>query len=528
MTSIAKPPPRPGVISDMGDSQAIPDNLYRYSSETTAADDDLKTWIISVLGPLIQRYRADTDLYGPLVQIHDLDKWVHDVGAAFQKADANPIPGGSVPDVNLVTTDESTLEEYLAEVEGDEQKALQIQRAKAWGKGLADYTNGLYNGPDDYVWQQLKEHLNDPYYLAAFFNNLSDDMLTTVLSSMSSFHPELIQTLIVAYENDLLNQSVTDNIVSIFQDLTTSDDGSGQLWAAFRTQFLQALEKDPTAAYNFVSHLSNDQLQVLVNGQYALTNTTTTSQTQAEFINVLTAAMQGAKNYPSLAAALFQRVKNAILNSSPCPSGFMTTDSCDPTSSYDAIQQFIMTYEQETLGPPSTNATPADLRAWANGFGSQIAGDIGWFVNWIGDSDKNFADAQARTESMTVGAITTLATFWMGPVSSVASGVATTWLSNTLEPWIHQQTGWPAGPNASVDQAQYHHAMKLYAQGIAMLRLIASGKVQGPDGKVLDITDSNTLTKVWDAQDSNQEQFYVTGTNEPIWSVLDGVGTEFS
>jgi hypothetical protein len=127
---------------------------------------------------------------------------------------------------------------------------------------------------------------------------------------------------------------------------------------------------------------------------------------------------------------------------------------------------------------------------------------------------------------MTVGVLITLGTFYLGPVSSITAGVVTTWLTTYLEPQLHTATNWPDHPDPDADRQAAAEAMEKYAKGLALVHLIKDGQVTGPDGNVLDLTSSDSITKVWE----NPSAYHITGTNppEPVKAVLDGVGDQFS
>lgn len=380
----------------MGDAAAIPAHLYLYSDNATRAEEELQRWISAVLAPAIENYRAaaidygydisgitvaapqppgstiDADLYSPLAQVHDLDKLVYDIGQAFQQADPNPtprpasgptIPGdGPMPDENLVTTDDLTLDEDLAVIQDDEKKLEQIQQSRAWGRQLADYAN--QNGIDDYVWQQLKEHLKDPYWLAAFFNGLDEktfDALiiagfTKPIDGVGVDHgQELLDALVSAFHSGLLDPKLSTEVYHLLQP------SPGDLRTRFRTMFIEALQVDPAAARNFVDGLTNEQLLTLMKGEGAMADASSRAEQQAAFIKVLTAAMTGEPD-PISQDALYRRVAGLITSINPCRTDFPAPPSCDPTPTYDAIKGFLNAYESESIGPPPDNATRRSSR----------------------------------------------------------------------------------------------------------------------------------------------------------------------
>lgn len=555
----------------MGEAQAIPDHLYAYSQNSTNANDELQAWIRQVLTPAIDAYQngaidygndipgvtigdpgpsgqgatIDTEATSSLGQIRDQDQLVYDIGQAFQRADPTPTPmpthravpgtGDQMPDENLVTTDDLTLDENLAEVEHDTQRLQQIQQSQAWGRQLANYAN--QHGIDEHVWQVLKAHLNDPYFLAAFFNGL--DWETFVNLIWDGFIPPpyegapdnsqmLLQALMTALDSGMLDPKVIDEIYRII------GPGPAEPWKVrFRSMLFEALQTDPDAARNFVENLSDSQLQYLLSGTYDLYPILilTQSQRQAAFIKVLTAAMDG-EGDPAGAWSLYQRVANAIQNANPCPTSFPVIQGCDPSPSFKAIAQFLESYEAKTLDPPPPNATPVQLTIWARDLGNTLNGDLKPFLAWIKHSDDDFANAQQQTESMTVGLITGLissvSTAWLGPVESIALGtlesVLTSIATTYVEPWIHSQIHWPDHPDADADRENLTFALKNGTEMMALIQLIGSGQVTGPDGKVVDLTSSDNFKKVWE----NQTEHYLTGTHppEPVEAVLDSIGAK--
>jgi hypothetical protein len=555
----------------MGEAQAIPDHLYAYSQNATNVNDELRSWVRQVLTPAIERYQAGAIDYGnhipgitindpgpggvsntidgevssSLSQIRDQDQLVYDIGQAFQRADPNPTPmpthgavpgAGDLPDENLVTTDDLTLDENLAEVEHDAQKLQQIQQSLDDGKWWADYANK--HGIDDHVWQVLKAHLNDPYFLAAFFNGLDWERFVTLINEGFTAPPyegapdnsqTLLQALMTALDGGMLDPTVIDEIFKII------GPGPSDGWKIrFRQMLIKALQNDPDAARNFVENLSDSQLRFLLSGEYPLYPLgLTQSQVQAEFIKVLTAAMDG-EGSPAGAWALYQRVADAIQNANPCPTGFPVVQGCDPQPSYRAIGDFLRSFEVKTLAPPPPNATPIQLAIWAHGMGNKLNSDLKPFLTWIKKSDNDFANAQQQTESMTVGLVTglisTVSTAWLGPAESIGAGALETVLTSIattyVEPWIHDQLHWPDHPDADADRENLTFALKSGTEMMALIQLIGSGQVTGPDGKVVDLTSSDNFTKVWEDYQSGHYSYYLTGTQPPeaVGSILDSIG----
>ena len=231
----------------MGDVQAIPDNLFSYSDQTSGANSDIAQWVSSVLASAMRLYQEtaidlgsdiaelthpgtsgiDVETLSALSAISVTDEQVRVIGQAF--LDAGDQGQGSIthtvsPEMlrqlghdprqyAVITTTDSVLDQ---DVRLEDQRAL--QHAEADGKLLADYAAN--NGFDDYFWKQLQEHENDPLYCAVLLNELAaDGMLATFMDSAyhkpgSDQEKWIIAALINGYASRQLSRSAGQEIVA--------------------------------------------------------------------------------------------------------------------------------------------------------------------------------------------------------------------------------------------------------------------------------------------------------------------------
>lgn len=438
----------------MADAQAIPQNLFSYSDQTTRANTDLQTWITSTLGPAVRLYQETaidlgnniTDLTAPgtgsidvdarnaLSKIWDTDKQVRAVGQAFQ--DAGDTGAGTiayVPD-SVITT-------QLA----NEQ---QIQA----GKQLAQYVQK--HGVDKYVWQQLKANENNPYYTAAFFNGLTPDQLSLLYDSTSQGSSEmsvLATALANAYATGLLSTSVKDNVKQWLKLLPQSE---------FYTDFMTALAKDPQAALHFIDTLSDAEMRDFAAGLDTTTDTSEPANYPVMFMAVCAAAMSSVNdNSPTTAQALLNRIYNAFSSTYPRNMDSMT----------GPLNTLLINFCNKSFGAPPTynsgnkSADWTSLQKWIDSEVNTTAADAWKFAQWIYTVDGGNNAETVLIRQLTEGALAAGLLAVLPPPADVVTGAM---LESVLSGWVVAEGDtavFGSGPDPQKPEMQFFHTQAKYA-----------------------------------------------------------------
>jgi len=483
----------------VSESQAIPEYLYTYSEHTTSANDTLQRWISAVVTPAIQRYRVtaidfgnaidgitiaastppgstiDADLYDPLSRTHDLDKWVYDVGKAFQACEDQQIymrnhghiTATDYSPTTLATVDDGALDSALGKIEGDAQA---LSASANDGKWWADYANAT--GIDAAVLREIAQHMDDPDWTAAFFNALSPDQFRAFFDALFSSESamgeislntdgqKVIEALITAYHGGGLSKQVTDELFALLDPGSHQADGRYDI---FRQAFMQELAKDPQAARNFINSLTDQQIATLA--QNDPNPLSVSGSPQDDFIKVAAAALLGAD--PATATAIYHRVSNVLLHAPNLPANLQSD-----------IASFISNYAADIIGPPPAplppNATLQQMTAWEDAvgkWGASIGNQTYKLMQpWI-DRVKAIGDEQAAAQwraSLAFGLVTTIIGAPLSTGASLATGVIETLVPSLVG------TSNPDQPMSADDMGK---ALLRLAEARTILELNARGEI---------------------------------------------------
>jgi hypothetical protein len=508
----------------MATASAVPSALYDYSDQTVPRNDAVQRWQTR-LDNAIVRYCQTAQVFGNNIEgvtvfrgpgggftLGDLlarwlpkaratDSWVHDVGAAFElvnhqslRLGPGQVPRGSDPyaQVLATTTDESEIDAYVAQIEGDQRRYDAILRAIKDGTDLAAHIEQY--GIDDYVWQQIAAHRGDPdygYFAASLLNSLAQqdtgthqNYLTMLLVQPTvpggpppPHQRDLIDLLTAAYTNGGVDAAATSVLFRVLVGPNTTAS------MRLRADFFQALDANHLAARNFVDTLTDDQIIALLNGKYHILDpdpaagfTNDSSRSEAAVIGVLTSGLDSYADDPTLAKAYYDRVSALIRQTTPDNFGLVA----------GPLENFVGTYVYLTMPEPPSDASPDALVAWAVANTHAMSAEIGRWRDWIFAYEQRRKDARDTSiawQEFGLGVVTTLvgAVITANPVWGVALGavssVATTW----VVPWVNDQL-WPFTGDPEHDSIAFRHAMAVSLKFVAVVDFINNGQVLHRDG----------------------------------------------
>ncbi len=468
----------------MSDAQAIPDNLFSYSGQTTGASTDLAQWVSGILTPAVRLYQEtaidlgsnidgltapggsiDASAKSLLGRIRDADKQVRAVGQAFLDAGDNGLgtvrypawmhnhdPGGDLTRYAIVTTSDGT-------ISGD----LSSQQ----GARLAGYYRT--HGPDAYVFQQLAQHQNDPAYTAAFFSGLTpvqvNDLISTYGDWRGASPPSgqdesgvLATALASAYASGELSSAVEKQIAQ-WLALMPAD--------RFRPLFYAALAKDPQAALNFISSLTPQQFDKLAAGAFG-------EPWQSEFMEVCTAAIDACPDGAS-AYQVFLKITSAVTSG----------DTWNPyENDGQAIADLVAATAAKMLTSPPAGTGQQQLEAWTVTIGSTVWKLLSPWMKWLKATEASNQQTNATVQSVVsnivnsvLGKIPALPGLAPGAFSWLM-GQAGTGLTNAITSAITEPT-----EDSAQSQAALASAVTLLSERLAIAKLLAEGTIYpGPPG----------------------------------------------
>lgn len=470
----------------MNDAQAIPDNLFSYSDQTTGASTDLQQWISSVLTPAVQLYQEtaldlgnniddlttphtgtiDADTRNVLSSVSGTDKQVRAAGQAFLDAGDNgkgsvtfpawfrnhPDPGGDPTQYAIVSTPDSVIGDDLSHQQGAQ---------------LAEYE--LKYGPDAYVFQQLAEHQNDPAFTAAFFNGLTPVRVNTLLITYGDWRGAappngqdesgvLAQALASAYANGQLSPAIEKQIDEWLVLMPAN---------RFRPLFYAALAKNPQAALNFINSLTAQQFSKLAAGAFG-------RPWQSEFIEICTAAIKTCPDGPS-AYALFLKITKAVTSG----------DTWNPyESDGQAIADLMAAVAAKMIPNPPAGADQQELEVWTGTIGSTIRKLLKPWMDWLKTTEASNQQTNANVKTVVSTIVNKVVGLIPAPAfeESVATvgkalwnhvvGQSSTDLTNIITQAITEPT-----ENSAQSQAALANATTLMAKRLAIAKLLAEGAI---------------------------------------------------
>jgi hypothetical protein len=550
----------------MSDAQAIPDNLYYYSDQTTQANSALQTWIRTTLAPAVDLYREtaidlgdsipdltlpasgsiDVDAQTCLGQTFNTDKHVHVVGQAFQEAGDtgtarvqmpgwmhnHPDPGGDPTQYGIITTPNSTVDGNVTQIDD-----AQRQKSERQGQQLAKYI--LANGVNDYVLQQLKIHQNDPYYMAALFNSMTPAELQDFLShfthdSNTKDGDLLTASLIAAFDSGALSKSSENSIANWLLDTTDTDQ------MGLTIEFLAKIQADPMASRNFVESLTDNQFTEFANGLYFYMGEpgNTADLYASSFLDVCASALMAMNNKAEM-KSFMDRVDRIFTNTRPS----------DMNDMMNALTHLLQNFETQYFSdPPIYKNTPsesksAQLDAWINQQAGLMAGYVSDFGQWIFNTDSANSNEAAFQRGFLENIIISTALALI-PVdlpllgtAALAMGEAaiTSWLQpqidSVLQNWMKQ----PGTDVAQKQQNAFLKAQEAYAKFELALQLFGEGQlVIWQNGQEVPITlestgcssDDQLLT--WILKNDAEVTLAGTDGQTTLGSLLGQAGNQFS
>jgi hypothetical protein len=535
-------------------ASAVPAYLYDYADQTTQRNDAVQKQL-SNLANLIQAYRNGAIAFGnnigyltvplgpgggsdltdlaqqTLPGIRTSDQGVHDVGAAFEAINRQGLrltAGGQPPGADpyattlAVTMDENEIDHFVTVVEP-------VERA---GQSLAAYVE--QHGFDDSAWQQILKYQKDPdyaYFAAGFLNTLAQLdarnhqnvlqqflLLPGAAAGAPPHWADMMNLVVTAYHGDMLDPAVTAVVSQVLLGPNT------HLSAMFRADFFHALEKDHQAAQSFVDTLTDDQLSRLLAGNYQIAgeqgNLFTNSlgqyksQSEAEFIKVLTSGLTGYVDDPALAGTFYHRVTPLIQQTAP--------DDFGPIM--PAVSDLVGTYFAAELPTSPPDATASQLDAWAKGSADLLSGDFRSWHDWIFRYEQQRQDARGNlinwtnfTVGVASGIVTTVVSMnpVIGIVAGAASSAATTWGVN----WIFDRVD-PFNGDPEHDSIQLRKQLARSLQYVATVDMLKNGQIIGPDGKPVPLSQSGIQAVL-----THQQNYVIAGTRDvQLNYILDGIG----
>ncbi|WP_155370286.1 hypothetical protein [Catellatospora vulcania] len=269
----------------MATSSAIPENLSAYADRCVPADDALRTLVGTRLRPAITTFFArsapgadgqnidtaalrnrlggvctagsvDALLAAAAADASRLDAWVKQVGRVFLEAGTQgppiqgPIaPGATRPIVYQVDDTKVDLAAHLPSMDAGKQLA-------------AKFKDSTDSATLTWVTEQLQLHKDDPYYLAAVFNNLDPNDIARLLRN-----PANGLLLSYAFAHNLVTPDAAKKIVEALSHISGMHEISPEhqyLPADSRAAFLRYLAADPAAAKYFLKAIGPEGWKKLV------------------------------------------------------------------------------------------------------------------------------------------------------------------------------------------------------------------------------------------------------------------------
>jgi hypothetical protein len=516
------------------DASAVPNDLFYYADHTSTAADDLHTLVRNRLVPAIDAYRrgagdfgagiftVDRRRVGPiehllylLTDVHDADQAVHAIGEAFMKADQHPFPN-SAPGTNpeqykLITVDEAALAPYLPSGDAIEKSIVDGQ---ALGRRLNDRSGDGDRGQtlDAYTLAQLKLHKDDPYYLAAFFN--------AIYRSRSSWPGGRMAFDRSAYDPVHGDPELSAYLVTALGSGQLSPGAISVITLAGNGQFLKLLAANPRASFVYLSHLTDDELAVVVEEE--VVDSTVTGG--FPLLRVAAAAMQGTTDQQAL-DQLYARVAKAYQDTAPSSHKILEVNL---NAMIPDMAAFLAAYERATLPPPPAGGDPSLFDKWAHEQGEWMAGLFTKWRDYILSVDGANASAQTNAAAFALGVAFTVGALFLPAEAGVAitvgvvSSAATSYGLSAAQSAFH----WPQ----TMDADQERRAGKAAAQLIVVASLASQGRIairgsHGPDGKPV-LLDPQNQRQLLDAV-VNPDGYQIVGSDLPLRAVEDSTAASF-
>lgn len=492
---------------------ALPQNLYDYSTQTTAANNEqfrgyfLKNVINAAQANSVNRLYVAHDYGSDCVslaravayslrwEILELDARVAIVGREFEKAGSQPTPGD--PKFLKFQTQQQ-LDQALDNTAAQE------------GKKLAQSLN--QNGElTDAEWNELRVNATNPAFTTAFFNAVDpkifhEYLLVDYANSGGNFPDEPERTQILAQA--LASAYATGQLSSKIGQQLTTQWGTKDQPNQFLPEFLTALAKDPKASLNFVNTLTPSEISNFASG---LHNTKYGSQWQGDFIEVYASAIKAAPDSTS-AGTLFKTITNAVTSS---------TGTWNPgTNDAKALGDLIGATAAKMLPAAPSGADQADLQIWAGQVGGTFSWLLGQWMPWIKETE---AGNQA-TNADIQGIASTIAGIAVGEIAvdtgglglaawSIAAGIMQTDLTTAITSVITSPTEDPQAIQLELDGYTKDTGRKL-----AIMRLLQEGVVYtgkpGQEGTQVPF-GMDRVNEIAQAYDNEYNAYHHIGGNGP-------------
>ncbi|AEW99383.1 hypothetical protein [Streptantibioticus cattleyicolor] len=353
---------------------AIPENLYQYSKDCTAAIEQLQTWVRTTLTSAVLAYQnggglcnpLDSQVTAELARAHDTDKNVALVAQAFLRAGGVTVRAQGSP---------------ITVPDGAVDRAVEQLRNQARTDAGAKLAGQLEPNPGSdnlaTIDRVLAQHVNDPYFTAGFFDNLTRFQIERMMSDATG-----VQALVTAYAGGQLSKNVTDDVaqglgwVVIGPQFPVHVDHY-HISPQQQTALLDALAANPIAARAFADSLSKGQLRDLFHGPAALN-----PAFRAHLFGVLTSAV-GQEPDQAHARDLMDRVSAAFFG--PGAPHMVRHDW--PSLAGPAARFYAAGAARIVPAPPGPGASPVDIEKWLQSTGRQMGDAIAPFLHAVNSAD---------------------------------------------------------------------------------------------------------------------------------------------
>ncbi len=359
---------------------AIPENLIKYSATCTGAAQEVQNWVRSVLTPALLAYQntghpcveLDAEVATAISRAYYTDRDVHQVALAFQHSQhAHLGPGG------LVTTADSAVNSaYAALLQVNQQKMRQGAALAARLMALQDMGDRHHPDAARPLVDELKQHQNDPYFCAGFFNALTGQpQLTTVLALGG------IPALVSAYRSGAVSKRTTAMVAArmMIPAGVGGPDGPTspfyKMSSAQKGQLLDAFAADPSASYQLAKALTPAEVREMFYGD---------RQFAPKVMKVLLVAMSG-EHAPQSARDLMHKVSIGLFGDG-APK--LTNSEWKPV--IGPVRAFYMLGMTNSVSAP-TDFSHQGLENWETVTGAQQGQDLALFLHAVNSADPDHA-----------------------------------------------------------------------------------------------------------------------------------------
>ncbi|MBV1850735.1 hypothetical protein [Catellatospora tritici] len=387
----------------MGTSSAIPENLLAYANRCVPADEGLRDLVLGQLRPAILTFfsrnvprddgqnidlgplrarlggvcttgSVDARLLATANDAARLDAWVKLIGRGFQIAGEQgpplqgPLPQGQKWPV-VFHADDDALGNLAANLTNDS------------GADLAAKAKAGANDPAVIKWvsEQLGLHGNDPYYLAAVFNNLDPNDIARLLRD-----PANGKLLAYAFAKNLITPEAAAKIVEAISHISGGYEISPEhqyIPADSRNALLKYLAADPAAAKYFLNAIGTDGWKKLMN----LYAGAPVPGSHSYPLEVLQTVLADTKD-----PAEVQRLLDLLAENLPGNVDEKEFEQIKPL-----LQDILRTNVPKLLGPmPPASDNIVELQDWVNKYAIAMDG-LKKFGDWV---DSHYEDVTKRNQ----------------------------------------------------------------------------------------------------------------------------------